>query len=69
MLCNMSKKPQIKDQRLQLVVDREFIAAIDAWRRRQDPIPSRSEAIRRMVLAGVGMVPTGHKTHDESREP
>ena len=29
------------------------VAAIDAWRRKQDDLPSRSEAIRRLVEMGL----------------
>jgi hypothetical protein len=30
----------------------EFIATVDAWAARQDDMPSRSEAIRRLVDLG-----------------
>lgn len=46
-----------QSERLQMRVSREFITAVDDWRRRQPDIPSRSEAIRRLVergLAGEG---------------
>jgi metal-responsive CopG/Arc/MetJ family transcriptional regulator len=39
----------VKDQRIQLVADAAFIAQVDEWRRRQPDLPSRSEAIRRLV--------------------
>ena len=41
------------ENRIQLVADDEFIAAIDAWRRKQEDLPSRSEAIRRLVYLGI----------------
>ena len=38
-----------QDQRVQLVTTRELLTRIDNWRRKQDDLPSRSEAIRRMI--------------------
>jgi hypothetical protein len=32
-------------------VSQAFLLAVDAWRREQPDIPTRSEAVRRMVLA------------------
>lgn len=45
------------DQRIQLVASTEFSKMIDQWRRTQSDLPSRSEAIRRLVQLG--------KTYDE----
>jgi hypothetical protein len=42
-----------KDQRLQLVVAPSDVAAVDEWRRKQPDLPSRSEAIRRLIHAGI----------------
>lgn len=41
------------DQRIQLVASREFNTKVDAWRRDQSDLPSRSEAIRRLVYLGL----------------
>jgi hypothetical protein len=41
------------DQRLQLVISRGQIGAVDEWRRQQPDLPSRSEAIRRLIEAGL----------------
>jgi|tagenome__1003787_1003787.scaffolds.fasta_scaffold14958693_1 uncharacterized protein len=38
-----------QDQRVQLVTTRELLTRIDNWRRKQDDLPTRSEAIRRMI--------------------
>jgi metal-responsive CopG/Arc/MetJ family transcriptional regulator len=38
-----------QSERLQMRVSRRFIRAVDDWRRHQPDIPSRSEAIRRLV--------------------
>jgi metal-responsive CopG/Arc/MetJ family transcriptional regulator len=34
-------------------VSERFLKQIDDWRRRQDPIPSRAEAIRQLVSQGI----------------
>jgi len=41
------------DQRIQLVASAEFSKTVDEWRRRQSDLPSRSEAIRRLVQLGM----------------
>ncbi|MEO1282753.1 MAG: P-II family nitrogen regulator, partial [Pseudomonadota bacterium] len=41
------------DQRIQLVASTEFSQTIDDWRRGQSDLPSRSEAIRRLVQQGL----------------
>lgn len=41
------------DQRIQLVASSEFSKTVDEWRRTQSDLPSRSEAIRRLVDLGL----------------
>ena len=41
------------DQRIQLVASAEFSKIVDQWRRTQSDLPSRSEAIRRLVQLGL----------------
>jgi nitrogen regulatory protein PII len=41
------------DQRIQLVASQEFSQTVDDWRRGQSDLPSRSEAIRRLVQLGM----------------
>ena len=41
------------DQRIQLVASQEFNNFVDEWRRGQNDLPSRSEAIRRLVYIGL----------------
>ncbi len=41
------------DQRIQLVASVEFGKLVDDWRREQQDLPSRSEAIRRLVNLGI----------------
>lgn len=44
----MDKYPQIN-----IRVDEEFLKRLDDWRRRQDDLPGRPEAIRRLVEIGL----------------
>jgi len=44
---DMSNSPKTK--RLQLVMSEKDLALLDEWRRQQDDIPNRSEAVRRMI--------------------
>lgn len=41
------------DQRIQLVASKQFNELVDGWRRAQTDLPSRSEAIRRLVQRGL----------------
>lgn len=41
------------DQRIQLVASLDFSKTVDEWRRGQADLPSRSEAIRRLVDLGL----------------
>jgi hypothetical protein len=38
-----------KNERFEMRVPTSFLRAIDAWRRKQSDLPSRAEAIRRLV--------------------
>jgi hypothetical protein len=42
-----------KDQRIPVMMSADDVGAIDEWRRRQADLPSRSEAIRRLVQLGL----------------
>jgi metal-responsive CopG/Arc/MetJ family transcriptional regulator len=42
-----------KDNRVPVMMGDSEIAAIDAWRAKQPGVPSRSEAIRRLVEMGL----------------
>lgn len=42
-----------KDQRIPIMMSAQEVAAIDAWRRKEADLPSRSEAIRRLVGRGL----------------
>jgi hypothetical protein len=53
----MGRKPimtdRLKIKPVSSVFDEEELRALDDWRRAQPDLPSRSEAIRRLVAAGV----------------
>ena len=42
-----------KDIRIPVMMSASEVAAIDAWRRKQEDLPGRSEAIRRLVETGL----------------
>jgi len=42
-----------KGTTLQMRVSAGYLKSIDEWRRKQDDLPSRSEAIRRLVELGL----------------
>jgi hypothetical protein len=50
-MCNMAQ--QTKDQRVPVMMSADDVDAIDVWRRIQDDLPTRSEAIRRLVALGL----------------
>lgn len=41
------------DQRVQLVASKGLLRSLDDWRRAQPDLPSRSEAIRRLIELGL----------------
>lgn len=52
------------DQRIQLVASKQFIAAVDDWRRTQPGIPSRSEAIRQLTWRALNASKKPDETQD-----
>jgi hypothetical protein len=42
-----------KHHRIPIMMSAEEVEAIDAWRRKQDDIPSRPEAVRRLIEMGL----------------
>jgi hypothetical protein len=57
---NQMPRPQIYPIKKVIVFEQEQLNAIDQWRRRQTPIPTVSEAIRRLV--DLGLASKGGKT-------
>ena len=45
--------PLANDRVFQMRTSEEFLRAVDDWRRQQPDLPSRAEAIRRLVEAGL----------------
>jgi hypothetical protein len=43
-----------RDRPFQMRVNDEWLKALDDWRRQQPDIPSRAEAVRRLVEKGLG---------------
>jgi hypothetical protein len=43
------------NKRFEMRVMPEWLAHIDAWRRRQPDLPSRAEAVRLLVARGLGV--------------
>lgn len=43
----------LKTKRFEMVASERWVAAVDDWRRIQPDLPSRAEAIRRLVEAGL----------------
>jgi metal-responsive CopG/Arc/MetJ family transcriptional regulator len=43
----------LKTERIELRAPTDFLKSVDEWRRRQPDLPSRSEAIRRLVELGL----------------
>jgi hypothetical protein len=44
---------ELKDLRIPVMMTATDVTAIDEWRRKQQDLPSRSEAIRRLVELGL----------------
>jgi hypothetical protein len=61
LLSSMVYMAEPLDQRVQLVTSKAQVRAIDEWRRRQPDLPSRSEAIRRLINAALNAVSNGPK--------
>jgi metal-responsive CopG/Arc/MetJ family transcriptional regulator len=43
------------DQRVQIVIGKSQLRSVDDWRRAQEELPSRSEAIRRLIEIALTM--------------
>jgi uncharacterized protein len=43
-----------KSERFEMRVDEDILASVDKWRSEQDDLPSRAEAMRRLVELGLG---------------
>jgi hypothetical protein len=57
-ILNSAKKPQkgrpaVDSEAVNVRIERPQIVALDDWRRQQTDLPSRPEAIRRMIKLGL----------------
>jgi hypothetical protein len=57
----------MKDQRIPVMMSSEEVAAIDEWRRKNADLPSRSEAIRRLVEIGLLTSTTNPDMHYQAK--
>jgi uncharacterized protein len=51
----------VKSERFEMRLDPAAVERIDAWRREQPDLPSRTEAIRRLIELGLGAKREGGK--------
>lgn len=66
MLCqNSGMDPEPKDQRVPVMFSVSEVRAVDDWRRGVENLPSRSEAIRRLVRIGLETVAKTPKPEGE----
>ena len=56
-------RPQLYPIKKVIGFDRDMLDAIDAWRRVQSPIPTVSDAIRRLVELGLAASDSNLKIH------
>lgn len=50
---SLRRMPKTNDLRVQLVAPATLMKRVDDWRRKQADLPNRSEAIRRLIEAGL----------------
>jgi hypothetical protein len=46
-------RPELYDKKKIVNITSSLLVSIEKWRRRQDPIPNVSEAIRRLIQRGL----------------
>jgi hypothetical protein len=49
----MPRKSHSPDERLHMRTTSEFLAELDDWRRKQDVIPSRTDALHELCRLGI----------------
>jgi len=50
-----------KTERFEMRLETAMIERVDAWRRKQQDLPSRAEAFRRLIELGLSEKKTGRK--------
>ena len=76
MLCILrhafDMQTELKNQRVPVMMSIPELKALDAWRREQENLPSRGEAIRRLIEAGLAALSQQTqdlKNHGHIRRP
>jgi hypothetical protein len=60
-LCDMAA--ELRNQRIPVLMTASEVRQLDAWRRSQDDLPSRGEAVRRLLALGLqGAAPKPRET-------
>ena len=54
----MSRAQPTLTERFEMRLSKDDIAQVDAWRRTQEDLPSRAEAIRRLIEIGLKASPS-----------
>lgn len=57
----------LKTERFEMRIELEMLERIDAWRRRQDDLPARAEAIRRLIEQSLAGAPVGRRVSKGSK--
>ena len=57
----------LKTERVELRLDEETVTSVDSWRAKLTDIPSRSEAIRRLIELGLRQKQHGAQISDGER--
>lgn len=55
--CYVSFMGTEKSSRFEMIIPPGFMGTVDGWRRTKSDIPTRAEAVRRLVHLGVGAEP------------
>jgi hypothetical protein len=58
----VTKQDSLKFERFGMRIDPAWMKRVDEWRRRQDDLPTRAEAIRRLVDLGLTVKTKGARS-------
>jgi hypothetical protein len=63
-------RPTVDTEAVNVRMERSAISAVDDWRRSQPDVPTRPEAIRRLIEAGLrAHAPPVHKAAHRTKAP
>jgi hypothetical protein len=61
------------DKQFQMRVSEDFLRRLDDWRRGQPGLPTRAEAVRKLIEAGIKAIPSMFPEHisnpDKKKSP